>query len=221
MQQTLVCSSCGRQNPGGQQFCGACGARLFSAAQQQPYRPQQMYSCPRCGQTAAPGLKFCGSCGTPLNWPGQQQIQAPPLYQQQPPGLSQQTQDRGKAAKTKAGLVLSSHTILPCEEVIMRAVQFFTGEKWRPQTQSARIATFVGRPPIPWGLIFLMIIGFICAIIPGIIIYVVVIRRVIRFQNIVVTANPITSGTEVVVTYPSHAKKMASRFLDLLPTARV
>jgi hypothetical protein len=219
MQQALVCTSCGRQNPQGQQFCGACGARLFSGGQQQPYGSQQMYSCPRCGQAVAHGLKFCGSCGTPLSWPGQQQMQVSPSYQQQPPGLSQQTQYSVKPTKTKAGLVLSLHTILPCEEVILRAVPFFTGEKWRPQTQSARIATFVGRPPIPWGLIFLMIIGFLFFILPGIIIYVVVIRRVIRFQNIVVTANPIAQGTEVVVTYPSHAKKMASRFLGLLPPA--
>jgi hypothetical protein len=219
MQQTLVCASCGRQNPLGQQFCGGCGARLFSVGQQQPYQQQQMYSCPRCGQTAAHGLKFCGSCGTPLSTPGQQQMQAPPpLYQQQPPRVSQQTQYNVEPTKTKAGLVLSSRTILPCEEVILRAVQFFTGEKWRTQTQSARIATFQGRPPIPIGSIIVMIL-FIWTILVPIIMYIMIIRKVIRFQNIVVTANPIAQGTEVVVTYPSHARKMASKFLDLLQTS--
>jgi RNA polymerase subunit RPABC4/transcription elongation factor Spt4 len=219
VQQTLVCNRCGTQNPWGQQFCGACGAKLFSGVQQQSYGTQQVYSCPSCGQLVAHGLKFCGSCGTPLNWPGQQQMQAPPPYQQQPQGLSQQTQYNVKPTKTKAGLVLSIHTILPSEEVILRAVQYFTGEKWRTQTQSARIATFRGRPPIPIGSIIVMII-FVETIIIPIIMYIIIIRKAMRFQNIVVTANPIAQGSEVVITYPSHAKKMASKFLDLLPTSR-
>ncbi len=238
MQQTLVCSSCGRQNPLGQQFCGACGARLFSGGQQ-PYQQQQTYSCPRCGKVIAPGLKFCGSCGTPLNWPGQQSMQATQFYQQQPhaqppfqyqppvqspyqqqsAAMSQQIQHKAKQTKTKAGLLLSSYTVLPCEEVILRAIQFFTGEKWRTQTQSARVATFQGRPPFPIGSLIIMII-FIETIIVPIIMYVMIIRKVIRFQNIVVTANPIAQGTEVVVTYPSHAKKMAVKFLGLLPTSQ-
>jgi hypothetical protein len=87
----LVCPSCGRQNPQGQQFCGGCGARLFSGGQQQPYGAQQAYSCPRCGQLVAHGVKFCGGCGMPLNWPTQQQIQSVPVYPQQPQGVSQQT----------------------------------------------------------------------------------------------------------------------------------
>ena len=50
-----------------------------------------------------------------------------------------------------ADLVDEAQTTLAPQEVISRAVQFFTTEKWRATTQSDRIATFEGKPPIPWG----------------------------------------------------------------------
>jgi hypothetical protein len=116
-----------------------------------------------------------------------------------------------------ADLISNGKTNLSGEEVIVRAVQFFTTEKWRCQSQSPRVATFVGRPPIPIGLILLTIIGFAFFIIPGIIMYIVVIRKVMRFQNIVVTANPMPSGSEVVITHPPKVQKLASQFLNALP----
>lgn len=119
-----------------------------------------------------------------------------------------------------AELVTKAQTSLPGEEVIVRAVQFFTTEKWRCQTQSARAATFAGRPPIPVGLIILTIIGYVACIIPGVILYILVIRRMMRLQNIVVTANSIDVGSEVVITYPEHAKRMVSAFLSALPAVK-
>ncbi len=116
-----------------------------------------------------------------------------------------------------ADLVATAQTSLGAEDVIVRAVQFFTNEKWRPQTQSARIATFQGKPPIPVGLIFLTIIGLIFFIVPGIILYILLVRKVTRFQNLVVTANPVKLASEVTVTYPKHAKKLVDRFVGLLP----
>jgi len=116
-----------------------------------------------------------------------------------------------------AQLTSTGKTTLPGEEVIVRAVQFFTGERWRAQTQSQRTATFVGKPRIPWGLLFLTIIAFCAFIIPGVIMYILIIRRMYRFQNIVVAANPITSGTEVVITHPKAAKKLVARFVKVLP----
>jgi hypothetical protein len=117
-----------------------------------------------------------------------------------------------------ADLVATAQTTLGSEEVIVRAVQFFTNEKWRPQTQSARIATFQGRPPIPIGSIILMIV-FVWTVIVPIIMYINVIRKVIRFQNLVVTANPSKSGADVTITYPKHAAKLVKRFTELLPAA--
>lgn len=116
-----------------------------------------------------------------------------------------------------ATLVANGRTSLPSEEVIVRAVQFFSTERWKPTSQSQRAATFEGKPPIPWFMLLLTIIGFIAFVIPGIILYILVIRKMYRFVNMVVTANPIEKGTEVSVSYPKAASKLASQFLAALP----
>lgn len=41
-------------------------------------------------------------------------------------------------------------TTIPSEEVLVQAVQFFTKENWRVQTQSARAATFMRKARRPW-----------------------------------------------------------------------
>jgi len=99
-----------------------------------------------------------------------------------------------------ADFVANAKTTLPGEDVIVRAIQFFTNERWRAQSQSSRVATFVGRPKIPVGLIFLTVFAFFMFVVPGILMYILVIRRVIRFQNIVVTTTPIAVGTDVSQT---------------------
>lgn len=118
-----------------------------------------------------------------------------------------------------AELVANSRTTLPPDEVIIRSVQFFTSENWRTQTQSERIATFVGKPKIGCWLVVATIIGFLFFIIPGIILYLFIIRRAYAFQNIVVTANPAANGSEVVITHSPQVTELVSRFLGLLPTA--
>lgn len=72
----------------------------------------------------------------------------------------------------------------------MRAVQYFSTENWRPVSQSARVATFQGKPPIPWFMLLLTVLAFLACIVPGIFMYVLVIRKVYRFHNLVITANP-------------------------------
>jgi hypothetical protein len=116
-----------------------------------------------------------------------------------------------------ADSVLNKQTNLSGEEVITRAVQFFSTESWRATSQSPRAATFEGKPPVPWFMMLLMIVGYICCLVPGIIMKIMVINKMRRFQNLVVTTTPMSRGTEVVVTYPSHAKKLAARFLAALP----
>ena len=116
-----------------------------------------------------------------------------------------------------ADLLANTKTALPGEDVIVRAVQFFTNERWRAQSQSSRVATFVGRPKIPIGLLFLTVVGFAMFIIPGILMYILVIRRVIRFQNIVVTVSSISTGSDVAITYPKMATKLVDRFVSALP----
>lgn len=116
-----------------------------------------------------------------------------------------------------ADTILNKQTNLSGEDVIARAVQFFSNERWRPTTQSARTATFEGRVPIPWFLILLTVIGYFCCLVPGIIMYIAVIRKMRRFQNLVVSTSPMSRGVEVTVTCPSHAKGLAGRFLNALP----
>jgi hypothetical protein len=47
------------------------------------------------------------------------------------------------------------------EELQVRAVQFLTNEIWRAQSQTSRVATFVGAPKIPWlQLLFAVLLTF-------------------------------------------------------------
>jgi hypothetical protein len=116
-----------------------------------------------------------------------------------------------------ADLVLNKQTSLSSEEVVTRAIQFFSTASWRATSQSGRAATFQGMPPIPWFILLLTFLGFLFCLIPGIIMYVVAIRKLRRFQNLVVTATPSGQGSNVVVTYPAQARKLAERFLSALP----
>ena len=95
-----------------------------------------------------------------------------------------------------ADQVLQKQTTLAGEEVITRAVQFFSTESWRTTSQAGRAATFEGRPPIPWFMLLCTIIGYLCCIVPGIIMYIMVIKKLRRFQNLVVTTTPMNQGTE-------------------------
>jgi len=114
-------------------------------------------------------------------------------------------------------LVATRSTSLPPEEVLVRAVQFFTTENWRAQSQTNRIATFVGVPKIPWIQLLLVLVLFACLVIPGFIYYLIVIRKMRRLQNLVVTTTPKDSGCDVVVSYPPHAKKLVDNFFAALP----
>ena len=116
-----------------------------------------------------------------------------------------------------ADLVATKSTTLPAEEVLVRAVQFFTNESWRAQSQSNRIATFVGSPKIPWVHLLIAVLLTICFVVPGLIYYLLVIKKIRALQNVVVTTTPKDSGCEVVVTYPPHARKLADAFFAALP----
>jgi hypothetical protein len=116
-----------------------------------------------------------------------------------------------------ADSVITKQTSLSGEDVITRSIQFFSTENWRTTSQSPRAATFEGRPPIPWFMMLMTIVGYLCCLIPGIIMWFMVIKKLRRFQNIVVAVTTMTKGTEVTVTYPDHAKKLAARFLAALP----
>ena len=65
-------------------------------------------------------------------------------------------------------------------------------------------------------MLLLTILGFIMCIVPGVIMYIMVIRKMYRFYSLVVTASPIAGGTEVSVTYPDFAGKLVPRFIGAL-----
>ena len=109
-----------------------------------------------------------------------------------------------------ANLIATAKVKLQSDEVIVRSVHFFSSGKWRVKSQSEKIATFEGRPPIPWFLILLTFIAFLCFIVPGIIMYIFVIRKV--------SAKQINGGSEVDVNYPKQARKIVNRFLESLPS---
>jgi len=120
-----------------------------------------------------------------------------------------------------ADLVANGYTSLPPEEVMVRAVQFFTNENWRAQSQTNRIATFVGVPKIPWFQLLLVILLMICFVVPGIIYYFIVIRKMRRLQNIVVTTTPKGAGCDVVITYAPQAQRLVDGFLAALPKSEI
>jgi hypothetical protein len=116
-----------------------------------------------------------------------------------------------------ADLVARTQTTLAPDEVMVRAVQFFTNEKWRAQSQTNRIATFVGVIKVPWIHLLLAILLTVCFVVPGIIYYLLVIRKMRNLRNLVVTTTPNEAGSEVVVTYPGDAQKMVDSFFAALP----
>ena len=118
-----------------------------------------------------------------------------------------------------ADVVSRGTTTLGSEDVIVRAVQFFSTENWKPTSQSTRSATFQGRPAIPWFMLLLTVVGFFACLVPGIIMYIMVIKKMYRFRNLVVTASAVSGGSEVTVQYPPPAAKLAARFLEALPKA--
>ena len=117
-----------------------------------------------------------------------------------------------------ADTVATQGTSLSCEDVIVRAIQFFSTEKWSVTTQSQRAVTLKGKPPIPIFHCILTAIGLVCCALPGIILYFLLIRKAMQVSNLVVIANPVESGSEVSITHPSNAKKLVRKFFDALPT---
>ncbi len=119
-----------------------------------------------------------------------------------------------------ANIVTAYKTDLPASEVITRAIQYFTGQKWQPLTQSEKIVTFKGRPAVSGCLIVLTVIAFFAFIIPGIILYLLLIRQAMAYQNLIVATSTVDNGTQVTITYPKQAQKLVDSFIALLPACK-
>jgi hypothetical protein len=104
------------------------------------------------------------------------------------------------------------------EDVIVGAMEFFGAEDWRATDMTARTVVLRGRPRIPWYLLLLLTLGFLAFVVPGVALYLLHIRKTYWFTSIIVTAAPITGGTDVVIQYGSPAlATLASRFVGGLP----
>lgn len=126
------------------------------------------------------------------------------------------------AALIKAPFPKFAHkkTTLSEEDVIKRAGKFFTDNGWVIREQSENHATvFKGRPPIPLRLIFLTVFGFLFFIIPGVIVYRALVKRVTRFQSILVRVKPVAGNSEVTIIYCKATGKLINKFQNLLPPA--
>jgi hypothetical protein len=110
------------------------------------------------------------------------------------------------------------HSPSPAEEILDRAIQYFSTEKFRVTSQAQRTVTFEGRPPFPWGMILLTLLGFAFCIVPGIVMYALVVKKMYRFYSLVVSANAAENGTTAVfISYPDFAEGLVSTFLRALP----
>ena len=124
-------------------------------------------------------------------------------------------------------------TALQSEEVILKAVHFFTDERYRVQTQAERTVIFALGFELPLGSIVMFISGVIlCATLVGAIIGVpLLIIGAISLAKaksrargsrgaLVITTAPIKDGAEITTTYPPRAfrtSKIVKKFVETLP----
>ena len=125
------------------------------------------------------------------------------------------------AALIKAPFPKFAHkkTTLSEEDVIKRAGQFFTDNGWAIREKFANGATFKGRSSVPLRLIFLTVFGFLFFIIPGVIVYRALVKRVTRSQSILVRVKPVAGNSEVTIIYCKATGKLINKFQNLLPPA--
>jgi hypothetical protein len=116
-----------------------------------------------------------------------------------------------------AEVVAAAKTSHGYEDVIVSAINFFVERNWRLSEQSARTAAFVGRPAIPWRVQLLLGAGLLALIVPGVVYYLLSVRKSYGFAKVVVSATPIHGGTEVAVRHPAPAAPIAQQFVGTLP----
>lgn len=110
-------------------------------------------------------------------------------------------------------LLVTKTTAMQPADVMIRAVQFFTAERWRVQSQNGSIATFIGMSRPHWLQMSLTVLLTLCLVVPGVIYYAFAIRRQRREQSIAVATNPRGERCLVMVTYPPGTEKLMTSFL--------
>ena len=119
-----------------------------------------------------------------------------------------------------AELNAAAVTTISSEDVMVQAVRTFTNSRFRVQSQTNRIATFVGRAKFPIVHVFVLAFLAFFFVIPAIIYWFIVVRKVWRMESIAVTTNPGVGGCGVHVSYPKSAEKAVVAFIASLPKAQ-
>ena len=116
-----------------------------------------------------------------------------------------------------ADKIVTKQTSLPTAQVIERAAAFFAREQWDVLGQSSRGVSFDGRVGCPWPLCLLVVVGCLLLILPGVLMYYLVVRPRYGRQELAATAAPRGTGTEVAVRCRPASVCLAQRFLADLP----
>jgi hypothetical protein len=113
-------------------------------------------------------------------------------------------------------------TTLVCEEVIVRAMPFFSAKNWTPSTQTARSATFKGNQRAScWILIGIAICGLLIpgtwgiSMAPAAILIILLFKK--SHPNLIITTNPVSGGSEVLIHHPKSAEPLVKQFIETLP----
>lgn len=110
-------------------------------------------------------------------------------------------------------LQVSKVTAMKPADVMVRAVRFFTAQRWRVKSQNGTIATFTGAARLDWPHRLRVILLTLCLIVPGILYYFLGVRRSRREQTVCVELMPAGERCKVMVTYPAEDSELIVEFL--------
>ena len=117
-----------------------------------------------------------------------------------------------------ADLTSACRTPLSGGEVLNRAVAFFSSYGWRVRQSSIDSHFLLLRKGIGWKLQMLLVLGFMCVVIPGMVLYWWLVKRSAPIRQIRFAVTVVDRGSELVVTFPRKWRRLVDLFMDSLPT---
>jgi hypothetical protein len=108
-------------------------------------------------------------------------------------------------------------TTASANEVLAAAADFFSAEHFAIEFRTERKVTFAGKPRFPRHILAVIVLGYVCLIVPGIVLQVLLDRRFRRFESLEVTATSAFPGADVNIVYPGWAWKHVRNFMMRLP----
>jgi hypothetical protein len=108
-------------------------------------------------------------------------------------------------------------TTASATEVLAAASDFFAAERFAIGMRTERKVTFAGKPRFPRHILALIVLGYLCLIVPGIVLQLFWDRRFRRLESVEVTVASAFPGTDVSIVYPGWAWKYVRNFMTRLP----